>query len=133
MATFLPPSDAITILWSTQGGRAKACARRASRILSDYYYYYHYIRSHNSQQNNGSKEEAVGVLPSSFRGTSFDDFGAKEFLNLGCNHGKQGSNVSQKKLLIMFVSTTGDAEHCDSIQATWALLYVFLLAQFCKL
>ena len=82
----------ITILWATQSGRAKACARRTIRLL------------HSS----------LGITPNNIQGQcSFDDFGADGFLSLG---------QQQNSLLLMFVSTTGDAEQCTSIASTWSKL-----------
>ncbi|KAL7497776.1 hypothetical protein ACHAWT_010193 [Skeletonema menzelii] len=84
----------ITILWATQSGRAKACARRTIRLL------------HSS----------LGISPNNIQGQcSFDDFGADRFLSLG-HQQPRGS------LLLMFVSTTGDAEQCTSMASTWSKL-----------
>ena len=125
----------IIILWSTQGGRAKACARRTCRILRDYYF-----DSKDSANDDNDKAEAEeeAAMSSNYYGMSFDDFGAEEFLNLGNYNNSNSSNSnkghannttnnnidgeSKKKLVIMFVSTTGDGEHCDTIQDTWKLL-----------
>jgi len=110
-------SRPITILWATQSGRAKACARRTIRLL----------------------HSAVGITADNIQGQcSFDDFGADRFLSLGYNQqqtndsysnssssgsGSDGSNDNQqKRLLLMFVSTTGDAEQCSTIQSTWSKL-----------
>ena len=92
--TSITTNDArpITILWATQSGRAKACARRTIRLL------------HSS----------LGITPNNIQGQcSFDDFGADRFLSLGQH---------QNSLLLMFVSTTGDAEQCTSIASTWSKL-----------
>jgi sulfite reductase alpha subunit-like flavoprotein len=87
----------ITILWATQSGRAKACARRTIRLL------------HSS----------LGITPNNIQGQcSFDDFGADRFLSLGQHRQQQ----QQTDLLLMFVSTTGDAEQCTSIASTWSKL-----------
>ena len=139
----IPPSE-ITILWSTQGGRAKACARRTSRILRDYYYNYfqqqqqqqqQQQRQRQQQKNDNENNHDISML--NYYGTSFDDFGAVEFLKLGLglelngaitttdSHSRNtcANNKTNKKiLLLMFVSTTGDAEHCDCIQETWKML-----------
>lgn len=106
----------ITILWATQSGRAKACARRTIRLL----------------------HSAVGITAGNIQGQcSFDDFGADRFLSLGCynqqqtnatysngsgNGGSCNDDNQQKRLLLMFVSTTGDAEQCSTIQSTWSKL-----------
>ncbi|CAJ1954359.1 unnamed protein product [Cylindrotheca closterium] len=79
------------ILWSTQSGRAKACARRTARIL---------------------KEETT--LNVNDVGSSFDD-ASQPFLDLV-------ANLPSDTFLLLFVSTTGDGEHCDSIRDTWKAL-----------
>ena len=83
----------ITILYSTQSGRAKACARRAARLLQ-----HHRFSS------------------SIYGNCSFDDFGVSNFLSLG-NHSSETTH-----LLLLFVSTTGDGEHTTSIANTWSAL-----------
>ncbi|KAG7358448.1 FAD binding protein [Nitzschia inconspicua] len=93
--------DTITschILWSTQSGRAKACARRAARILRE---------QTRIQLLNGM-------------GCPFDDVSFVKFVPL----------VPPSSLLIMFVSTTGDGEHCDSIKQTWKALLQKSLSAF---
>jgi sulfite reductase alpha subunit-like flavoprotein len=79
------------ILWSTQSGRAKACARRTARILRE--------------QTNLEVKDI---------GSSFDET-SKPFLKLV-------SNLPSDTFLLLFVSTTGDGEHCDSIRDTWKSL-----------
>lgn len=144
----IPPSQ-ITILWSTQGGRAKACARRTSRILRDYHFYFQQQEqqaspSHQSSDKrcSATADENESLLLNCY-GTSFDDYGAQGFLKLGghtdygknyaatasptaaATHGDQDEDeggYQRKKLIVMFVSTTGDGEHCDCIQDTWKLL-----------
>ena len=80
------------IFWSTQSGRAKACARRTVRIL---------------------REETC--LDIKELGSSFDESSPETFVEIA-------SNLSEDTFLILFVSTTGDGEHCDSIQDTWKIL-----------
>jgi sulfite reductase alpha subunit-like flavoprotein len=89
------------IFWSTQSGRAKACARRAARILRE---------QTTVQLQNGM-------------GCPFDDVSFLEFVS------KVPPTTS---LIIMFVSTTGDGEHCDSIQETWKRLLQKSLSAFDK-
>lgn len=79
------------ILWSTQSGRAKACARRSARILRE--------------QTNLEVKDI---------GSSFDET-SEPFLQLA-------SNLPSDTFLLLFVSTTGDGEHCDSILDTWKTL-----------
>ncbi|KAL7536233.1 hypothetical protein ACHAXR_007000, partial [Thalassiosira sp. AJA248-18] len=87
---------AITILWATQSGRAKACARRTIRLLQSSY----------------------GIT--NIRGRcTFDDM---DFLSLGHQQLQQPSSQQQRHFLILFVSTTGDAEQTSSIQKTWSQL-----------
>ena len=144
----LDPSQ-ITILWSTQGGRAKACARRTSRILRDYHAYLQSMATPSSSPPNIRAVEASGSdncgkddapldsnnnnFNSHYYGTSFDDFGANEFLKLGATDDGTSTGIErekkedqpkrkEKRLIVMFVSTTGDAEHCDCIQDTWRML-----------
>ena len=83
----------ITILYSTQSGRAKACARRSSRLLK-------------------TKYPSILICGN----CSFDEFGAQNFLSLG------SSNATNKNVLLLFVSTTGDGEHTTSIAKTWSAL-----------
>lgn len=135
-------------LWSTQSGRAKACARRCTRIIrsncnvdndegtseisilskEDLLH-----RMNVSKKNNGKGEQSThsedrrssetyssSPLYSCLLndGCSFDDFGADNFLSLGdFSRTKKGGLT-----LIMFVSTTGDGEQCDTIQNCWKAL-----------
>ena len=81
------------ILFSTQSGRAKACARRSARLVRE--------------------ETCVRLLNRS--GQPFDD--AVHDLSEFCDVLR-----ASKSLLLLFVSTTGDGEHTDTIQRTWKLL-----------
>lgn len=80
-----------TILWSTQSGKAKACARRAARILCS------------------CSKASDQIEPAGYYGCSFDDYTPSSFANT-------------KGLVIMFISTTGDGEHTDTITKTWNFL-----------
>jgi hypothetical protein len=102
-----------TILWSTEGGKAKACARRAARMLRE--------AREGSDTDTGSVSGSGStnlLSQDGYYGSSFDDYGAQEVLDLG----SRGDVTRGEQLLIMFVSTTGDAEHTDSIRHTWAAL-----------
>lgn len=108
-----PPNHltSCTILWSTQGGRSKACARRTARILRDTFI--------------ACDENASIAMDSGYYGSSFDDYGALEFLKLGGGEGKSQNEHHLNgglKLIVLFVSTTGDGEQCDSIHETWNML-----------
>lgn len=92
----------IIVLWASSTGRAKSCARRACRL----------IRSH-------------GVPITSC--CSFDDFGSSALLNIGRNVVDKDSTStsplsSSSVLLVLFVSTTGDGEQCDSMKECWLAL-----------
>ena len=141
------------LLWSTQSGRSKACARRCARMIrlvSGFHHLHQIGAKHlykvsivgkqdinyrqgfhrdNEQKtrmkdgkkimnkNIGVKNELACSLMSS--GSSFDDFGADNFMSL---EKLSLSNPSKKYVLLLFVSTTGDAEHCDTIQECWKAL-----------
>ena len=83
------------ILWSTQSGRSKACARRTARILG---------------------EKTMLKLEGGI-GSPFDEM-PLQFLDLMTAPKKEIGHT----LILMFVSTTGDGEHCDSIRNTWKSL-----------
>ena len=91
--------EACRILFSTQSGRAKACARRCARLVRE--------------------RSTVRVLNRS--GNAFDD--EVRDLSDWCRMLKES-----KALLILFVSTTGDGEHTDSIRRTWKFLCVLYRA-----
>uniref|UniRef100_A0A7S4ABR6 Uncharacterized protein n=1 Tax=Pseudo-nitzschia australis TaxID=44445 RepID=A0A7S4ABR6_9STRA len=99
MPESLPPSpssiSSCRILWSTQSGRAKACARRTARILGE----------------KTSLELEGGI------GCPFDETPVP-FLELLTSTDSSGKGT----LFLMFVSTTGDGEQCDTIRNTWKSL-----------
>jgi sulfite reductase alpha subunit-like flavoprotein len=107
-------STATSVLWATQSGRAKACARRTLRLLQQ-----------QQQQKSASYDSSnCGIQDC----CAFDDI---DFLSLGRgassldnddNQQQQHSQQQQQRLLILFVSTTGDAELPSTIQSTWARL-----------
>ncbi|KAL3823577.1 hypothetical protein ACHAXA_002918 [Cyclostephanos tholiformis] len=108
-------SSPVTILWGTQSGRAKACARRTIRLL----------------QSSSSTTTSLTFPPRykiNIQGQcSFDDI---DFLSLGrgsdyrqsSSDGDNDQQGEQRRLLILFVSTTGDAEFPATIQRTWSRL-----------
>jgi len=87
-------SSACRILYSTQSGRAKACARRTARLLRE--------------------ETALHV--SNGAGKAFDEDCTGNLVEW-----IQDIKKSQS-FLVLFVSTTGDGEHTDTIQQTWKQL-----------
>lgn len=125
--------DSAIVLWSTQSGRSKACAQRCSRMLS------HrgirvlgkrfadgtaHLEESDYHEEESSKSEFTLL---NLGGCPFDDYGAENFLRIPVLLG--GGKLDNKKgqhilppLLVMFVSTTGDAEHCDSIRECWKSL-----------
>mmetsp|Transcript_2971 Transcript_2971/g.4601 ORF Transcript_2971/g.4601 Transcript_2971/m.4601 type:complete len:732 (+) Transcript_2971:132-2327(+) len=91
------PPPLCTILWSTQTGRAKACARRTARIIQSK----EHVRIHSS----------CGAF-----GCAFDD-ASPPLLQIQSSHA-----TPQSCWLLLFVSTTGDGEQCDGIHQTWKQL-----------
>ena len=108
----LPPS-AISILWATQTGRAKACARRTVRLLQSTI-----LRHQQHHHDNNIHNNLQGLC-------AFDDV---DFLSLGQSsltqqhQQEQQQQQQQETILILFVSTTGDAEVPASLQNTWSRL-----------
>lgn len=93
MSSFSAESKTCRILYSTQSGRSKACARRVARIL--------YERTEVELQNA--------------TGSTFDD-AIDDLITFAA-----GLRQS-KEVLLLFVSTTGDGEHTDTISRTWRKL-----------
>jgi len=93
--TLLDEMEGCYVLFSTQSGRAKACARRCARLLREQTP----IRIHNRS------------------GTTFDEGIWGDHLSEFCDTVR-----NSKSFLLLFVSTTGDGEHTDTIQRTWKLL-----------
>ena len=96
----------ITVLWATQSGRAKACARRTIRLLQS-----------KQSSNNNNKLNIHGCC-------SLDEY---NFLSLGqqqsSNDVHQTQSIIKKQhTLLLFVSTTGDAEQPNNMIQTWNLL-----------
>jgi len=97
----------ITILWATQSGRAKACARRTIRLLQS-----------KQQASSDNKLNIHGCC-------SLDDY---NFLSLGQQSVQQPNDKQhqtqpiKKHTLLLFVSTTGDAEQPNNMIQTWNLL-----------
>ena len=83
--------ESCQILFSTQSGRAKACARRCARLIRE--------------------ETSVAVQSRS----AFDD--AVVDVSAFCDAVRES-----RSFLLLFVSTTGDGEHTDTIQRTWKML-----------
>lgn len=85
--------NSCTILWSTQSGRAKACARRVARILKE--------------------QTTVAVTV----GGQVDDFAFFDKIVASSS-----SRPDVNHWWIFLISTTGDGEQCDSIRQTWKAL-----------
>jgi sulfite reductase alpha subunit-like flavoprotein len=88
------PSSSCRIYYASQSGRAKACARRAARLL------WHV---------KGQRIDAYASLDEGIQRVR-THFG--------------GSVVAASSLVIMFVSTTGDGEQPDNMKLVWRQLYV---------
>ena len=105
----------IAVLWATESGRAKACARRAVRLL-------------RSSSSSSPIEAAVGGVvapPPLLRGVRVDGLcplDGVDFLSLGASSSSSSSSSSPPcppPLLLLFVSTTGDAEFPSNGRVTW--------------
>jgi len=141
------PYGSCTILWSTQSGRAKACARRTARLLRSRGVAVtgRPTEPHDESDSDDKKHQtsaeiqqveaeaaAAAATAGVGYGCAFDSYGAANFLQFGnvpcrpTNNGGSASGTStngkKQRLLIAFVSTTGDAEQCDTIRQTWSAL-----------
>ena len=87
------------LLYATQSGRAKACARRVERRL----------------RTACPRLPLAGPTRSLDEATAAD--GAQSSLKDVIQQWKQ-----KKVLLILFISTTGDGEPTDTMRQTWKLL-----------
>ena len=83
----------VAVYFASETGRAKACARRAARRLASLF-------PIDSQSTCGGSIER----------TSFDEI---DFI------GRNALPGDDKRLVIIFISTTGDAEMPSPIQRTW--------------
>lgn len=116
----------VRIVWSTESGRAKACARRTARILRESYHY------DNCDDNSHSHVTVQSV-------TSLEQDELFRNLLLQANEpqsqqqqpqgngtaiaeSSQPSVIPTKTMFICFISTTGDGEHCESIRPIWKSL-----------
>jgi hypothetical protein len=113
------------ILYSTQSGRAKACSRRVARIVAS---------------TSTTSSSTTGIQLMNGNGTTFDN-DIQQLTNNGTiqewvesvllsssnnnnnNNNNESIQVVPKVLLLLFISTTGDGEHTDTIQNTWKQLY----------
>jgi hypothetical protein len=108
------------ILYSTQSGRAKACARRTARIIND--------RNYQCRPTTGLISTDTVVALQNGHGTTFDDallsmrtpISSTETAATTTTDSTRTSTVtnyvqymkqSGTTLLLCFISTTGDGEH----------------------
>jgi hypothetical protein len=89
------------ILSSTQTGRAKACARRCARLIAQQKISSPLVRNDFCLQNG--------------KGRTFDE-------EVGPDLQDYAAGLTPNTLLLLFVSTTGEGEHTDTIQQTWKQL-----------
>jgi hypothetical protein len=112
----------VRLLYATQSGRAKGCARRTARILATV----------------ASSTSSTSSVPPTLHlrngaGVAFDEdmnlFGNGDILSWveAIRSDSASTDMTPSRiLLVMFVSTTGDGEQTETIQQTWAQLYVLL-------
>ena len=113
----VPTSIATSVLWATQSGRAKACARRTLRLLQQ-----QQSSPTGASNESSSQSSALYYDNSPNRGIqdccAFDDI---DFLSLG-RGASSSDDDNTDRLLILFVSTTGDAELPSNVRGTWSRL-----------
>lgn len=102
------------IFYSTQSGRAKACARRTARIINDY-------TNRDMMKEPELQQQHPWVQLQNGHGTTFDD-GLYEFMKKknALSVADTKTNIEEyvydvvqsgTKVLLCFISTTGDGEH----------------------
>jgi hypothetical protein len=120
------------IFYSTQSGRAKACARRTARIINDctnrcdmLHELQHYHHHPMIQLQNGHGSTLDDALYEFMKKNN--TLSAAETKNT-IEEFVQDIKQSGTKLLICFISTTGDGEH--TVRITLLLVGKFLLECF---
>jgi len=110
-------SMATSVLWATQSGRAKACARRTLRLLQQLQQESSPTGASNKSSSSASYDDSpnCGIQDC----CAFDDI---DFLSLGRGASSSSDDDTTGRLLILFVSTTGDAELPSNAQGTWSRL-----------
>jgi hypothetical protein len=117
------------IYYSTQSGRAKACARRTARIIHD-------ITSRRDdiqqQQQQQQPSPIVAVQLQNGHGTTFDD-ALMDFMkqcptltNSMMEQFFQEIKASGTKVLFCFISTTGDGEQTVRTAGTHTIQPLFI-------
>ena len=102
----------VHIVWSTESGRAKACARRAARILRESFPQVNIHRVTSLEQNDTFRG-LIGIQKTN-QVVGADDTSPQIV------ESKQSSH--HKTLFICFISTTGDGEQCEAIRQVWKSL-----------
>ena len=113
----------VRIVWSTESGRAKACARRTARILRESY-----------QRDIGDDNSHSCVNVQSVSSLEQDELFRRLLLqaiqpqpqltgnDTETAESSQPRIILTKTMFICFISTTGDGEHCESIRPIWKSL-----------
>ena len=117
------------IFYSTQSGRAKACARRSARIIND-------CTNHDtSMKHEPPQGHPMAVQLQNGHGMTFDD-ALYDFMkyNTSVSVEEPKSTIEQfvhelkksgTKVLLCFISTTGDGEHTVRRTAIFADNIIF--------
>jgi hypothetical protein len=124
--TQLPSSHTIycRILYATQSGRAKACARRTARIIADQTPPPQQQRPKSSKNETEEPPPPPLIVIQNGQGSTFNDDIAG---TVRMEEYVQGLQRSRTTLLILFVSTTGDGEH--TVRGDW-YIYTFIYLYF---
>ena len=106
----------VRIVWSTESGRAKACARRTARILRESY-------QHDVLQvQSVTSLEHDEVFRHLLQGNQSHSASQSEVATMGTAEESSQLRVSQNTVFVCFISTTGDGEQCESIRPLWKSL-----------
>jgi len=127
--------DSCLVLYATQSGRAKACARRTVRILKE--------KVCNPRRSNGSTaasddRNADGCSRSAVafevlgggrhRPVNDKDYGMNDVVEFARRLRVRNYERKKKTLLLLFVSTTGDGEQVDSMTRIWEAQFLQKMA-----
>ncbi|KAL7576937.1 hypothetical protein ACA910_006694 [Epithemia clementina (nom. ined.)] len=118
-----PSSLSFRVLYSTQSGRSKACARRASRLLMEQLQQQRVVVSRSSSNSNNTEDHKYQQKPLLLKSCDEDFVGHGNNLQQWADSLKATTTTNAAATwLVLFISTTGDGEHTDTIQCLWKQL-----------
>lgn len=126
--------DSCLVLYATQSGRARACARRTSRILAEQAQAVAAVVAGDDGDDDGGGCTRTTCTPnfhvsaSGYRSMDDKYCGMSDVVDFATTHSNNHHDPRTNKstLLVFFISTTGDGEQPDSMQHIWKQLYVVL-------